>query len=291
MTLINDIDSGRLVRSILLLVWIIGLVYVGVAAITSNASRWLLGMNSVAALHSVDPVPADKTEKPMPIRLYERWAKSYTGRGPMAPVSTVLDAMWPKWDSMPPDADARLPEIWVEDWMRSFRLVETWLAELASRDDEAGRIYTVSSETVPAPLRDYINYTQFTTLPRTAVIWIEAQRAAAADTTKLFNLTDTGIIVIVIGALGSVLFLVNTTVTTGGNALTVENFLFRPLLGALLAVAFLIADIVTHAVVSTGNILQVRRESMYGLALAAGLLSEVAYRRLSDWLAKRFPKQ
>jgi hypothetical protein len=109
------------------------------------------------------------------------------------------------------------------------------------------------------------------------------------------ELTDTGIIVIVIGAFGSVLFLVRGAVSMGERenttALTIEDFLFRPCLGALLAVAFLIADIVTHALISTGNLLQLRPESMYGLALAAGLLSEVAYRRLGKSLAGLFPAE
>lgn len=54
-------------------------------------------------------------------------------------------------------------------------------------------------------------------------------------------------------------------------------YLFRPVLGAFLAVAIFIIDIVAHSIVSTAEITKIRHETLFVLALAAGLLSDHAY--------------
>lgn len=281
----------RLVRGILLTVWIIGLSSLGVAALTGSVSTWLLHTKPISTFRSVDPGKTGTAE--MAIQLYEMWAQCFPGRGQMAPVSAVLDEIWPKWQSASRDNDnlQRPPKVWAQQWVECFNTIENWLGEYVSMEDERNRVYSVRKETVPASLRETINYDQVTALPRAAVAWIEAQRVAAANTRRALELADTGIIVIVIGAFGSLIFLLCSLVSLGQNegttALSVEDFFFRPFLGAFLGLAFLIVDVVTHAVVSTGSILEIRRESLYGLALAAGLLSEKAYKRLGESLAGR----
>jgi hypothetical protein len=44
-----------------------------------------------------------------------------------------------------------------------------------------------------------------------------------------------------------------------------------------LALAVFVVDILGHSLISTADILQIRHETLYVLALAAGLLSEQAY--------------
>lgn len=285
----------RIMRSVLLVAWIAGLSSLGVAALTGSASRWLLHTRSVSTFRSVDLAKA--CEADMAVQVYQMWAECYPGRGQMAPVNTVLDEIWPKWQSASKEGDTlgRAPKVWAQQWIETFNIIEAWLGEFLVRDSEKGRGYGIRPETVPRSLREAINFEQVTTLPRTAIAWIEAQRAAEEDTKRALELADTGIIVIVIGAFGGLIFLLCTVVRVGSRdeipVLGIEDFLFRPVLGAFLALAFLIADFVTHAVVSTGSVLEIRRESMYGLALAAGLLSEAAYKRLGEWLAGRFPAE
>ncbi len=277
-----------IIRGALVLGWITVLSIIALAALRGTASRSVLGIEPVPVrgLLTTEVLLQGLTQEgPRPIVIYEQWRTTYRGATPMAPVSAVLDEMWPKWETTPRDRD---PEAWVVNWEQSFNRIERWLVDLAAQRDGSSSSYAISFETVPAAFRGEINYAEFTRLPRTAITWIEERRTETANTAKLLELANAGIFALVLGAFGGVLFLLRSLAGAGvpGVSVTLStgDFFFRPLVGALLALALLVADIVIHTVLSTGNVLQVRQEPMYILALAAGFLSDKAYLQLEKML-------
>lgn len=86
-----------------------------------------------------------------------------------------------------------------------------------------------------------------------------------------------------IGTFGSVIFLVRDFIDVEAEArTTLSSYLLKPILGMFLAIAVFIVDILAHAAVSSGSILAVRHETLYVLALAAGLLSDQTYAVVSS---------
>lgn len=280
---------GKVMRYALVLLWITVLSMTAVVALRGTASRELLNIRD-APKHGSLRIELRLKEALVqgdgqPFQIYEQWMTTSGGTVLIAPVSAVLDEMWPQWGITPRTKD---PHIWVDHWQQSFHRVEQWLTGLADQREVNNDTYAINPKTVPAAFRGEIDYEQFTRLPHIAVTWIEGRRTAMANTAKILDLTNAGIIVLVLGAFGAVLFLLHSLVSVGEHgasvALGMEEFFFRPFVGAFLAVALLIADIVTHAVISTGSVVQIRHEPMYLLALAAGLLSEKAYRKLEKVL-------
>jgi hypothetical protein len=108
--------------------------------------------------------------------------------------------------------------------------------------------------------------------------WIDSDRESNKAYLSKLKLIDTFVLLIIIGAFGSLIFLTRDYVMNEEEKMTpVSSYLFRPILGIFLAVSMFVVDIAANTVVSTSDILQVRRETLFVLALAAGLLSDKAY--------------
>jgi hypothetical protein len=126
-------------------------------------------------------------------------------------------------------------------------------------------------------------------LPPGVVEWIQdyrKDRAAniSARKTKA-DLVDTFAILMALGAFGSIIFLVNDYVSPL-SSFNIQSYLFRPLFGMLLAAAVFIVDVATQAIVSKSEISSLRHETLYLLALAAGLLTEKVYAFVQEKLTE-----
>ena len=113
-------------------------------------------------------------------------------------------------------------------------------------------------------------------LPSEVVSWLTKEKIRIDKQKQLDELIDTFILLIALGGFGNIIFLTRDFIT-GQNDILLSAYLFRPVLGAFLAVAIFIIDIVAHSVVSTAEITKIRHETLFLLALAAGLLSDHAY--------------
>lgn len=118
-------------------------------------------------------------------------------------------------------------------------------------------------------------------LPIEVLTWIKQKRDIHSFEKARDSLTNTFLLLIVLGAIGSIIFLIKDFIQSEASS-TVESYIFRPILGCLLAVAMFIVDIGIHTILSSADIFSVRHETLYLLALSAGLLSEKAYLALDN---------
>ncbi len=113
-------------------------------------------------------------------------------------------------------------------------------------------------------------------LPIEATNWILAERNRLEKEENRLNLVDTFFLVIVLGAFGSLVLLMNKSIK-GNNHLSLRLCFYGPILGSFLASAVFITDVSLHSLISTSDFQNLRRESLFVLALGAGLLSEETY--------------
>jgi len=117
-------------------------------------------------------------------------------------------------------------------------------------------------------------------LPPGVVDWIQSYRKETASNLSArkakADLVDTFAILMALGAFGSIIFLINDFVSPA-SSFNIQSYLFRPLFGMLLAAAVFIVDVATQTIISESGISNLRHETLYLLALAAGLLTEKVY--------------
>ena len=150
----------------------------------------------------------------------------------------------------------------------------------------------LSANQILTPLFIDKNGSDGSKFPAEVEAWINQKRKAADNDDKRRQLFETFLLLIVLGALGSLIFLTRDymienwrhdedSINEDGNTEDRERpltaYLFRPILGIFLALAMFVIDLVAHVVVSSSTILDIRHETLYVLALAGGLISEKAY--------------
>jgi len=117
-------------------------------------------------------------------------------------------------------------------------------------------------------------------LPNEVITWVEQERILQKDKKERNNarskLIDTFLLLIVLGAFGSLIFLTRDYISKDTDT-AIAAYIFRPVLGMFLAMAMFVIDILAHSVISTSGMLSIRPEPLFLLAFAAGLLSEQAY--------------
>jgi hypothetical protein len=118
-------------------------------------------------------------------------------------------------------------------------------------------------------------------MPLEVQAWLSRESTRIKDKEQQRKLLGTFLLLSVLGAFGSLIFLVRDYITLDAEK-KLSDYIFRPVLGVFLAVAVFLVDVLAHSVISTADILQVRHEPLLILALGAGLLSETAY----DWVRR-----
>lgn len=113
-------------------------------------------------------------------------------------------------------------------------------------------------------------------LPKEAILWVKAERDIVDFRNERLALINTFIILMVLGAFGSLIFLTRDYIHAE-ESVGLASYIFRPVLGMFLAVSMFVIDIAAHTLISSSDIFKIRHETLYLLAFAAGLLSEQAY--------------
>ena len=198
------------------------------------------------------------------------------------PIAVILDAVAPNW------RDIDVADHWPEDsGFTKSKWVNEKYQSLFSKSLNVTRGYVNNTNIDPrgqdlepsqiAPqLFLGITYQSKVRMPSEVVAWILSERQRIADEKDRLSLLNVFLLLAVLGAFGSLIFLTRDYIIRE-NKTTIAAYIFRPIFGILLAVAVFVVDILAHSLISTSDILQIRHESLYVLALAAGLLSEQAY--------------
>lgn len=289
----------RLAKGCLLAIWIIVLVGLAGLAASGRASKAVveafnfnptsLTLYSYLSIGNADLSPNDILLR------YLRGRKQ--GRDNPPPIEAVLDEIFvhPSWSerfkgpAVPKGMDADQARQWrstvnrrlIDEYESLFRRVDSQLQSLAS--DTSVNVEGVYMPRPPISevfLRAKEDLPDKILLPRAAISWIKDERERKKEDDERDSLIDTFFLLTVLGAFGSLIFLTKDYIEREQTTL-VAAYIFRPVLGMFLAVAVFIVDIVGHSIISTASYLQIRHETLFVLALAAGMLSEQAYEALS----------
>jgi hypothetical protein len=105
--------------------------------------------------------------------------------------------------------------------------------------------------------------------------WIKNERVNRLDNRSKNSFIDLTIIIIAFGAFGSLLYLTKVFIENKHD--NIAMYIFRPFLGMFLGLSTFMVYMFTHVLVSSSSVYNIRKESLYVLALASGLVSEQAY--------------
>jgi hypothetical protein len=215
------------------------------------------------------------------------------------PIGTVLDSLinapsWMEWDHY----FGKLPEIassvsiesrsslsneqdtqLIQEYEEVFLRVHSRLVSVASTPGLDPNTIQIRRDIVPPIFRaKEVELEDLVPLPVEAVAWVKASQDQIGDYKAREELVETFLYLIVLGALGSLIFLTRDYIAGAAEATTtISAFVFRPFLGMFLAMAMFVISILVHSVVSNSDVADLRPEPLYLLAFAAGLVSEQAY--------------
>lgn len=259
------------IKGILLAIWIGALGALAWAAIGGHVSEFVLNYRPRWTKFAAAGIGDGSGKAATPLELLELFQRSTTNAPPIA---GLLDASIPGWSE--PEVPILNRKIEATEYNALFERVADGLRGLVDDthfDTSVGKIVV---NFIPAPFSKLIVPAPFVLLPAELKVWIDNQRAAEKANEARKSLIDTFVLLIIIGAFGSLVFMIRDYLRAEQET-RVAAYVFRPVLGIFLAVAMFIIAIAASAAVSTSDILQVRRETLCILALAAGLLSEKAY--------------
>lgn len=156
-----------------------------------------------------------------------------------------------------------------------FDVIDEHLIAIVQNPDLDPDRSTFNQDLVPSIFRKHMTDGKVN-LPEIAVNYIKNQRVVD-DTAKLREqLVATFFILLVLGAFGSLVFLIKDFLSKEDSTNCV-SYIFRPILGMFLAMAIFFIDMLAHSIISASAIEQLRVEPLYILGFSAGLLSEQAY--------------
>lgn len=246
-------------KGLILVLWVTFLGFGALLAIQGKASTLLL--NSFRSFGKEHGGVKELTPRAL-LRDFDNRFES------APPISNLLDMAFPEWWKIKirePDDVTACVEIFERSYakLRALAMDEHFkIEDGVVETDFLPIIYAPALKTVP--------------VTREIKSWIETERERVKNTASRTSLTDTFVLLIIIGAFGSLIFLIRDYILNR-NESTISSYIFRPVLGIFLAISMFVIDIGANAIVSTADILQVRRETLFILALAAGLVADKAY--------------
>lgn len=279
--------SQRLFKGVILAAWIGLLVWLAGLAASGKASQSILELFRPSPYDYLD---SDTSQN----QLLAAYLSKYDDDS-RPPIEAILDLIIknPSWNER--DISLQFPEQRPNEkndnysyenrrsrWVRehSFALfgrVDSILKSIVSDKSADPKELSISIPEIPAVYKVNISKQPASiNLPRSVAAWVADQRLRDEATKQRNSLIDTFFILIVLGAFGSLIFLTKDYIQDDVKT-NLAAYFFRPILGIFLSVAIFVIDMVAHSVISTADILKMRHETLFVLALAAGLLSEQAY--------------
>lgn len=286
--------SRRITKGILLALWICILIVLAGLASSSQASRFITGLFEPSYRYSGIYFRSHYENRSPTEHL-----RDYLGNSMYPPpIDAVLTVMItnPSWSERDIASKYQGPQSgaskevkeakrkWVdEQHNKLFSKVENKLRAISRDRSIDPNNVTIDMKIIPGVFKGSgaePTNSEAIWLPPEAVAWTQEERSRRDVEEQRYALIDTFLLLIVLGAFGSLIFLTRDYIEREEKT-TLEAYLFRPILGMFLAMAMFLVDILAHSMVSTAGILKIRHETLYLLAFAAGLLSEQAYEVVS----------
>lgn len=273
--------AQKIIKGILLLVWIYALSLTTMYAATSSISRLMFNMfDESKYFYSIEEFEKEKVVSPT-AELRKYINQRYNENPP--PIESVIDSLLsnPGWTDrqlkIPANVDDK--NTWLREQYRHLftRIDQRLNAIVSDKSSDPNNIKFAFSDIIPDVFTDTSEERKHDiSLTKEAINWIISYREYISSKKTRGSLIDTFVMLMALGAFGSLIFLTRDYILSP-ETVRVESYIFRPVLGMFLAVAIFIVDIAAHTIVSSSDILSIRHETLYLLALAAGLLSEQAY--------------
>lgn len=294
---------SRITRGSLLVIWILGLSLVALGSLEGSLADLLLTKGFVPELIGVGGVRYDIPptlreavigegfflKDPGTVRRCpsgdQILAQSRVFEGSPPPVDAILDALVPKWATAKNTETNQCTRDEAATIRQAYRYLFSKVGErlrAVARDTGADpKGIVIDGSALPPDFRNLVapNASTEIKLPPEVQDWVLRERVRLKQEAQARALVGTFLLLAVLGALGSLIFLIRDYITADEEK-TLADYIFRPVLGVFLAVAIFIVDLMAHSIISTASVLEVRYEPLYILALGAGLLSERAYNLL-----------
>ncbi len=277
--------SVRFFKGLVLMFWIIVLAWFAIIALNGNAPDIIKQM-------SFEPFGRFRihmffTTEP-PSVVLNSYLSDYEGdKPPMRELLSQMMVMPPWYERRTDKSDIKADSIKKEkaqdldnsDFLTLFDGIHEKIMIFVADDTLKLNDVEFSIAIVPTSLRREGDK-EVVKMPASMAAWIERERERFIknedETLETDKLINTFLMLIVLGSFGSLIFLTRAYINKE-REITIATYIFRPLLGQLLAVAMFVIDVMAHAVISSASIHEIRSETLYILAFAAGLLSEQAY--------------
>jgi hypothetical protein len=277
--------ARRLTAGFLLFTWIIILLWLGSIAIegASGFSNYIMSL-FIPDRTAYRYLPGSSRSSPNAILKYY-----LDGFQNPPPIESMLDqfminptwrdidiaSKFPQKDEKPTQEDK---DRWIsQQYLALFMNIERKLNEISKQD-------SIDLETVkiliaiPASFKRNVSDVSIKeiSLPIGAKIWIGEERKRKKDDDQMKELLQNLLMLIVLGAFGSLIFLIKEYIDQD-ETIPLSAYFFRPILGMFLALGMFVIVAMAQSVLSTASLLQIRKETLFILAFAGGLLTEQAY--------------
>lgn len=276
----------RITKGMLLALWIPILIVLAVTAASNNAAPAITKMvDGIFSSDTTQKSPNKIKKDTSPSNILEEYLSFQRMSG--LPIRAVLNFFVTDWqrfnmaDKYPHKSSS---EDEIDDWVFTeyillFDSIRDELNEIAAYYDldpkEAAIDAQLFSIYGPDRLKD-----QKPKLPATVINWIQWERERLLSKKAKEELIDRLLLVTVLGAFGSMVFLTRDYITMRDTPAGLSAYIFRPVLGMFLALATFVVNVMAYTVLAEGRVDQIRSETLYILAFTAGLLSEQVYKSL-----------
>ncbi len=291
----DEKDPNANVKDFIIFGWMLVLISISILAIGGNISRLVAELSGVtekaispekiksSCSYGLNPTPTEY------LNCYT--AKNYTRKFSenIPPIGTILDSIQvnTSWREPNPFEDQVQVLVRVKrenykiaesEYIVLFQIVETKLNAFAANELQDINISTlnISNEILPAKFRGDGFMAKNISIPLEAQNWLIAQK----DKRRQLKLVDTFGLLIMLGALGSIIFLIREHIDPEKKTL-IRSYIYKPIFGILLAIATFVVNLSVNGLTSTAKVEDLRTEGILLLAFTAGLLSDETYEKLT----------
>lgn len=169
-----------------------------------------------------------------------------------------------------------------KDYDTLFEITENKLKALAANDLQNINTLTINNEILPQKFRGENFEPKEISIPLEVQNWLIMQR----NFKQRRKLVDTFALLIILGALGSIIFLIREHIDPEKHT-PVKYYFYKPIFGILLAIAAFVLNVSVNGLSSTAKIEDLRPEGILILAFTAGLLSDQTYEKLTETVNKK----